>query len=101
MCHVRILANHQFSSLLPGFLSFKSLIKRPSLLPNPRKSSSHVLPFPADADPDNEHHTLVFKSAALGVEAEDKGRNVVEIHYQDRDEKEQRHVLCSLTLGRD
>jgi len=64
-----------------------------------RKSSSHVLPFPADADPDNEHHTLVFKSAALGVEAEDKGRNVVEIHYQDRDEKEQRHVLCSLTLG--
>merc|ERR1712243_466755 len=64
-----------------------------------RKSSSHVLPFPADTDPDNEHHTLVFKSAALGVEVEDKGRNVVEIHYQDRDEKEQRHVLCSLTLG--
>jgi len=64
-----------------------------------RKSSSHALPFPADANPDNEHHTLFFKSAALGVEAEDKGRNLVEIHYQDRDEKEQRHVLCSLTLG--
>jgi len=64
-----------------------------------RKSSSFALPFPADANPDNEHHTLVFKSAALGVEAEDKSRNLVEIHYQDRDEKEQRHVLCSLTLG--
>jgi len=64
-----------------------------------RKSSSHVIPFPAEADPDNEHHTLVIKSAALGVEAEDKDRNVVEIRYQDRDEKEQRHVLCSLTLG--
>ena len=52
-----------------------------------------------DADPENECHTLVFKSAALGVNAEEKERNIVEIHYFDREEKEVRQVLTTLTLG--
>jgi len=63
-----------------------------------RKSDTHAIKFPADADADTECHFLVIKSAALGVDAE-KDRNVVEIHYHDRDDKEARHVLTSLTLG--
>lgn len=66
-----------------------------------RKNSSYVLPFPGDADPDYEsqEHTLTIKSATLGVDAEEKERNVVEIRYFDREDKENRHVLASLTLG--
>jgi len=63
-----------------------------------RKSDTHAVKFPVDADADTESHFLVFKSAALGVDAE-KDRNVVEIHYHDRDDKEARHVLTALTLG--
>merc|ERR1712142_28284 len=64
-----------------------------------RKNSTHAIKFPVDADPEHECHTLVFKSAALGIHAEEKERNIVEIHYFDRDEKKVRQVLTSLTLG--
>merc|ERR1712042_374729 len=64
-----------------------------------RKNSTHAIKFPMDADPENESHTLVFKSAALGINAEEKERNIVEIHYFDREEKEVRQVLTTLTLG--
>merc|ERR1712240_712142 len=66
-----------------------------------RKNSSYVLPFPGDADPDheNQEHTLTIKSATLGIDAEEKERNVVEIRYFDREDKESRNVLASLTLG--
>merc|ERR1712240_769549 len=66
-----------------------------------RKNSSYVLPFPGNADPDheNQEHTLTIKSATLGIDAEEKERNVVEIRYFDREDKESRNVLASLTLG--
>ena len=64
-----------------------------------RKNSTHAIKFPVDADPENESHTLVVKSATLGINAEEKERNIVEIHYFDREEKEVRQVLTTLTLG--
>jgi len=64
-----------------------------------RKNSTHAIKFPMDADPENESHTLVVKSATLGINAEEKERNIVEIHYFDREEKEVRQVLTTLTLG--
>merc|ERR1712126_600444 len=66
-----------------------------------RKNSTHAIKFPMDADPENESHALAFKSATLGSNAEEKERNIVEIHYFDREEKEVRQVLTTLTDGRD
>jgi len=67
-----------------------------------RKNDSYVLPFP-DADSDSaaemEDHVLTIKSLTLGVDAQEKDRNVVEIRYHDRDDKPTSSVIASLTLG--
>jgi len=64
-----------------------------------RCNDTHVLKFPEDADEDNEVHRLSLKSATLGLNARDKERNVVELHFVDTAGEEQRVAIASLTLG--
>jgi len=71
-----------------------------------RKNNCYVLPFPSgtagddDDDVENENHLLTIKSAALGVDAQEGDRNVVEIRYHDLEDKETSAVFASLTLGK-
>lgn len=64
-----------------------------------RSRDTHVLQFPTDADEDAEVHRLSLKSAALGLNAIEKERNVVEIRFLDAKGEEHRLALASLTLG--
>ena len=64
-----------------------------------RCRDTHVLQLPADADEEAESHRLSLKSAALGINAIEKERNVVEIRFLDAKGEEQRLSLASLTLG--
>jgi len=64
-----------------------------------RCNDTHVLKFPEDADEDNEVHRLSLKSATLGLNAREKERNVVELHFVDTAGEEQRIAIASLTLG--
>merc|ERR1711962_773036 len=62
-----------------------------------RCNDTHVLKFPEDED--NEVHRLSLKSATLGLNAREKERNVVELHFVDTAGEEQRIAIASLTLG--
>merc|ERR1712212_12020 len=49
---------------------------------------------------DAENHLLMLKQACLGADAVAGERNVIELHTNDFSDKEQRHPICSLTLGK-
>merc|ERR1712180_82745 len=51
-------------------------------------------------DDDDENHLLMLKQACLGADAVAGERNVIELHTNDFSDKEQRHPICSLTLGK-
>jgi len=46
-----------------------------------------------------ERHHLVLKGATLGADAQEKDRNVVEVHFQTASGEEQRLTIASLTIG--
>merc|ERR1712180_207497 len=64
-----------------------------------RHSDTFVLKFPEDADEDSEVHRLSLRSAALGLNAIEKERNVVELRFVDARGEEKRLAVASLTLG--
>jgi len=64
-----------------------------------RHSDTYVLKFPEDADEDSEVHRLSLRSAALGLNAIEKERNVVELRFVDARGEEKKLAVASLTLG--
>jgi len=65
-----------------------------------RSRDLHVLKLDEDVNEEEEHHMLLLKQVCLGINAIEGERNVVEIHTTDFSDKEQRHPIVSLTLGR-
>merc|ERR1712136_439066 len=65
-----------------------------------RSRDVHVLKLDGDVNDDEERHLLLLKQVCLGVNAVEGERNVVEIHTTDFSDKEQRHPIASLTLGK-
>jgi len=65
-----------------------------------RARDQHVLKLDEDADEDGERHLMMLKQACLGADAVAGERNVIELHTNDFSDKEQRHPICSLTLGK-
>jgi len=65
-----------------------------------RSHDLHVLKLDDDVNEDEEHHLLFLKQVCLGVNAKEGDRNVVEIQTTDFSDKEQRHPIASLALGR-
>merc|ERR1712168_1134160 len=65
-----------------------------------RSRDVHVLKLDEDVNDDEERHLLLLKQVCLGVNAVEGERNVVEIHTTDFSDKEQRHPIASLTLGK-
>merc|ERR1712168_1006422 len=97
-------------SLNDSRASDASLLKHPADLPQEeyfvwgaelsRSRDVHVLKLDEDVNDDEERHLLLLKQVCLGVNAVEGERNVVEIHTTDFSDKEQRHPIASLTLGR-
>ena len=60
--------------------------------------------YPVDAENEDpafpEHHQLILKTAALGADAIDKERNVIEVKFVNASGGEQTLTLASLTTGR-
>merc|ERR1711970_716348 len=65
-----------------------------------RARDQAILKLEDDADEDGENHLLMLKQACLGADAVAGERNVIELHTNDFSDKEQRHPICSLTLGK-
>jgi len=65
-----------------------------------RSKDVHVLKLDEDVNEDEERHLLLLKSFCLGINAVENERNVIEIHTTDFSDKEQRHPVASLTLGK-
>merc|ERR1712142_1437122 len=65
-----------------------------------RSKDVFVLKLDEDINEDEERHLLLLKSFCLGINAIENERNVVEIHTTDFSDKEQRHPVASLTLGK-
>jgi len=65
-----------------------------------RSKDVFVLKLDEDVNEDEERHLLLLKSFCLGINAIENERNVVEIHTTDFSDKEQRHPVASLTLGK-
>merc|ERR1712083_608937 len=65
-----------------------------------RSRDLHVLKLDEDVNEEEEHHMLLLKQVCLGINAIEGERNVVEIHTTDFSDKEQRHPIASLTLGK-
>merc|ERR1719411_1571910 len=65
-----------------------------------RSRDQHILKLDEDINEDEERHLLHLKQVCLGINALEGDRNVVEIHATDFSDKEQRHPIASLTLGK-
>merc|ERR1712183_637179 len=65
-----------------------------------RARDQAILKLEDDADEDGENHLLMLKQACLGADAVAGERNVIELHTNDFSDKEQRHPICSLALGK-
>jgi len=65
-----------------------------------RARDQAILKLEDDADEDGERHLCMLKQACLGADAVAGERNVIELHTNDFSDKEQRHPICSLTLGK-
>merc|ERR1719403_122366 len=65
-----------------------------------RSRDQHILKLDEDINEDEERHLLHLKQVCLGINALEGDRNVVEIHATDFGDKEQRHPIASLTLGK-
>merc|ERR1712135_274209 len=97
-------------SLNDSRASDASLLEHPADLPQgeyfvwgaelSRSRDVHVLKLDEDVNDDEERHLLLLKQVCLGVNAVEGERNVVEIHTTDFSDKEQRHPIASLTLGK-
>merc|ERR1712135_260661 len=97
-------------SLNDSRASDASLLEHPADLPQEeyfvwgaelsRSKDVHVLKLDEDVNEDEERHLLLLKSFCLGINAVENERNVIEIHTTDFSDKEQRHPVASLTLGK-
>jgi len=65
-----------------------------------RSKDVYVLKLDEDVNEEEERHLLLLKNFCLGINAIENERNVVEIHTTDFSDKEQRHPVASLTLGK-
>jgi len=65
-----------------------------------RSRDQVVLKLDEEISEDEERHLLHLKQVCLGINAIQGERNVVEIHTTDFSDKEQRHPIASLTLGK-
>jgi len=65
-----------------------------------RSRDQHILKLDEDINEDEERHLLHLKQVCLGINALEGDRNVVEIHATDFSDKEPRHPIASLTLGK-
>jgi len=65
-----------------------------------RSRDQHVIKLDEDINEDEERHLLHLKQVCLGINAIEGERNVVEIHTTDFSDKEQRHPIASLALGK-
>jgi len=65
-----------------------------------RSKDVYVLKLDEDVNEEEERHLLLLKNFCLGINATENERNVVEIHTTDFSDKEQRHPVASLTLGK-
>lgn len=65
-----------------------------------RSRDQYVMKLDEDISEDEERHLLHLKQVCLGINAIEGERNVIEIHTTDFSDKEQRHPIASLTLGK-
>jgi len=65
-----------------------------------RSRDQQVLKLDEDINEDEERHLIHLKQVCLGINAVEGERNVIEIHATDFSDKEQRHPIASLTLGK-
>merc|ERR1712212_732481 len=66
-----------------------------------RSRDQQVLKLDEDINKDEERHLIHLKQVCLGINAVEGERNVIEIRATDFSDKEQRHPIASLTLGKD
>jgi len=64
-----------------------------------RSRDTIVVKLDEDADED-QRHLLMLRHVVLGVNAIEGERNIVELQTTDFNDKEQRHPIASLTLGK-
>merc|ERR1712055_490325 len=65
-----------------------------------RSRDQQELKLDEDINEDEERHLIHLKQVCLGINAVEGERNVIEIHATDFSDKEQRHPIASLTLGK-